>query len=164
MVIRCSSVSTVDPDRLVGDLVGLLHVAIGDNGLARGLLRRFSATAGLGAGRLGRRRATSVAGLAKSALQFVERGSRDAADAPGSDRSGNPGHRGLSQWSGQHERRGFRGCRGCRHPLHAALNHLVQLDDQVLVGAFRLGSVAFEACEDLLMRVDRDRISVTASP
>jgi len=42
----------------------------------------------------------------------------------------------------------------CRHRFHPLLDHGLQLDDQILIVAFRLGFGRLEPCEDFLDAVD----------
>ena len=92
---------------------------------------------------------------------------RGAVRAPGSVGPGCP-----ALWrAGQGRRRGRRGRSRCRHCLHAALDHLLKLRDQILIVAFRLCLGGLKPAENLLDAVDaaqdqrhrlrRDRHSVT---
>jgi hypothetical protein len=171
----------VDADRLVGDLVG--NLAVGGVG-GRRLARRLGLGGFLGFGfdflgrghgcrRLGRggrrglrhRRCIGCRrgfgrGLAEGALEIVKR------DFAGTQRTfqhlidqrphGNLlgnflGHRGCDRRCGHHGR-SFDRRFGV---MAAALGHLMQLLDQVFVGALGLGLGRLEAAQDLLDAIDR---------
>ena len=162
----------VDADRLVGDLVGFLDVAgVGDSSfLGRLCLGSFLAASlasgaprlGGGAARLfgdGGRRGLGRGfglGLAEGAFEVVER------DFAGTQRAfqhlvdqcalGNfRRHRGLHRRCG-HNGRGFGYSASAWLPPSAIV---MQLLDQIFVGAFGLGLGGLEACQDFLDAIDR---------
>ncbi len=113
------------------------------------------AATGSGAGAIEGRRDLGR-GLAERALQFVQRHFAGAQFALQGLR-----HQRARDGRGGRRRRHSRGGRGrlrlgrrSRHRGHAALDHVVELHDQIFVGAFRLGFGGFQSAEDFLDAVD----------
>ena len=147
----------VDADRLVGDLVGFLDVAVD----GRGLLGRFGLDdfPGFRRSRLRNRRRLGRRGfgfgLAEGALEVVERdftGTQRAFQHLVHQRTGR--HCRLHRRRG-HDGGGRRRGLGCGFRMVAAFGHRMQLLDQILVGALGLGLGGLEAGQDFLDAVDR---------
>ena len=161
----------IDADRLVGDLVVLMHLAIGIGLGSRRLFRGFGfgLRLCLDLGRLGLRRGRGRFGLrrllmrgrrldrslAEGALQLVERHlARTQRTLQGLVDQGALRHRGRGRrccGRGRHQRR--RSLAG-GHRGHAALDHRLELADQIAVFAFRLGLIGLELRQQVLDAVD----------
>ena len=167
----------VDADRLVGDLVALGHFGVGGRlfcnrlagffrFLAGFFLRRGGARRGF---RLGRRHECGGhhfdRGFPEGALQLIERYFTRTQFAfqylrhQGALRDrrcgGNGGcGRGRRSDASRAEEADAASAAPSRHRRHPVLDHLVQFDDQILIGALRLGLGRLKSGENFLDAVD----------